>query len=681
MDTKLKKSRPFLAWLCFFFGVNILLLIFFGWIGLKDGIRDNSRDIYAVLRSDYKDYIRFKDTISNIFMNLAEAVTVEAQADNNYVSALSIADIEGINLIYYAKNLKTGKIVANTTADKLSFSENEISALPEGYDYYLYFDGEEITGKKGSQILDVYRTDSGYQSGMRRFLNGAAVRDNQKLKDTIALIFVKQEIVENPYKASSLFWIKKEADNLRLAIFGVLAVSLLGVVLTVVSIVKRKSKYEFDGKLARFTGWFWVEVKVFATIFVFFIFGRLMSGVLALNAYTEKAVAAVFILWWMYLIFIDLWINRRKVFSHNIIHSGIKLYRKYENNKPFQKKMLQRVYVLIAAESILVFFTLFFTIGIFAGGMYRSKYTIPALVFAAAGIYLLYRYLRKYTNTVKDMGLLVDHIDALKNGDMAAKRAINPGADLYDVQENLNRIQEGVGRAVEEKTQSDRMKVELITNVSHDLKTPLTSIVSYVDLLSREDGLPSHVVDYVNILSQKSERLKTLIQDLFDLSKAASGDIRLEMGKLDLGKLVRQTLADMDEQVVQSGLAIKVNMPETPVSILSDGSKLYRVFQNLFSNALKYSLTGSRVYVELLLKEQEVAVIIKNTAAYEMNFNEEEIIERFVRGDQARSTEGSGLGLAIARNFTQACGGRFDIKIDGDLFKTIVSFRVIDETV
>ncbi len=256
------------------------------------------------------------------------------------------------------------------------------------------------------------------------------------------------------------------------------------------------------------------------------------------------------------------------------------------------------------------------------------------------------------------------------------QNTINPDADLRNAEENLNLIREGIGKAVEDRTKSERMKVELITNVSHDLKTPLTSIISYVDLLGKEEGLPAHVKDYISILSEKSDRLKILIQDLFELSRAASGEMKIEMEQLDLCKLVRQTLADMNEQIQQSGLVFKTNIPEEPAYIVSDGNRLYRVLQNLLANALKYSLNDSRVYVDVLADKNAATVVVKNTANYEMNFNEEEIVERFVRGDQSRSTEGSGLGLAIARSFTQACGGRFNVRVDGDLFKVILSFDI-----
>ena len=222
---------------------------------------------------------------------------------------------------------------------------------------------------------------------------------------------------------------------------------------------------------------------------------------------------------------------------------------------------------------------------------------------------------------------------------------------------------------------SERMKVDLITNVSHDLKTPLTSIISYVDLLSKED-LPESAQDYVNILADKSYRLKNIVSDLFDLAKSTSGNLPLNMENIDLKKLIEQTLGDMEDEIEKSGNNFKINLPEQPVYIFSDGNKLYRVFQNIIGNALKYSLEGTRVFIDMEIDNNIVSVIVKNTASYEMDFTADEVVQRFNRGDKSRTTEGSGLGLSIAESYTWACGGRFAIKIDGDQFKVKLNFKV-----
>jgi len=237
-------------------------------------------------------------------------------------------------------------------------------------------------------------------------------------------------------------------------------------------------------------------------------------------------------------------------------------------------------------------------------------------------------------------------------------------------------INEGFNESIEEQMKAERMKIALITNVSHDLKTPLTSIISYVDLLSKEDGLSDTASDYIKILSDKSDRLKNIVSDLFDLAKSTSGNINLDLETLDIKKLIEQTLADMEDKIEKSGLQIKTKLPDCPVNIFSDGKKLYRVFQNIIDNALKYSLIGSRVFVELENNNGKAIATVKNTAGYEMNFTSDEILQRFNRGDKSRTTEGSGLGLSIAESFTTVCGGNFKVDIDGDLFKVAVSFKL-----
>lgn len=235
-------------------------------------------------------------------------------------------------------------------------------------------------------------------------------------------------------------------------------------------------------------------------------------------------------------------------------------------------------------------------------------------------------------------------------------------------------IDRGFDESLWERMKSERMKIDLVTNVSHDLKTPLTSMVSYVELLSEEPDLSETARDYVGILEKKTERLKTIVSDLFDLAKSTSGDIALDMEQLDVKKLIEQTLGDMADDIEKSGRQVKVRLPEEPVMVVSDGKKLYRVFQNILDNALKYSLEGTRVYVELDQGEAGPVATVKNTAAYEMTFTAEEMLQRFSRGDRSRSTEGSGLGLSIAESFTRVCGGTLSVELDGDLFKVVVAF-------
>lgn len=243
--------------------------------------------------------------------------------------------------------------------------------------------------------------------------------------------------------------------------------------------------------------------------------------------------------------------------------------------------------------------------------------------------------------------------------------------------ETYQEINKGFNESLQEQMKSERMKIDLVTNVSHDLKTPLTSIISYVDLLSKEEELSETARDYVNILAEKSNRLKNIVSDLFDLAKSTSGDINLDFESIDLKKLIEQTIGDMEDNIEKSGMQLKTKLPDSPTNIFSDGKKLYRVFQNIIDNALKYSLKGTRIFVDLEEINGKALATIKNTAGYEMDFSSQDILQRFNRGDKSRTTDGSGLGLSIAESFTNVCGGNFKIGIDGDMFKVIISFDLI----
>lgn len=227
---------------------------------------------------------------------------------------------------------------------------------------------------------------------------------------------------------------------------------------------------------------------------------------------------------------------------------------------------------------------------------------------------------------------------------------------------------------IEEQVKAEKMKIDLITNVSHDLKTPLTSIISYIDLLSKED-LDSVAREYVNVLERKSERLRKMIQDVFILTKAASGNLEAKKEKLELNKLLIQVLTDMEGEKEQSCVKVVEQFCEDSVYVMSDGDKLYRIFQNLFENALKYSLADTRVYIILEKRDGRAIITVKNVAAYEMNFSGQDALGRFFRGDKARSSEGSGLGLAIAQEFAELCGGELKVKIDGDVFEVCLVLR------
>ena len=245
--------------------------------------------------------------------------------------------------------------------------------------------------------------------------------------------------------------------------------------------------------------------------------------------------------------------------------------------------------------------------------------------------------------------------------------------DLRGLAEDINGIAGGLDEAVAARVKAERLKTELVTNISHDLKTPLTSIISYTELLAHMEGLPEEAEDYIRIIAKKSSRLEALTRDLFDISKAQSGNEEIILERLDVGLLLEQAGAEHEQELRGAGLTLCVDAPKQ-LYIMADGRKMSRVLGNLMSNALKYAMKGTRVFLNARTEGDEVVLECKNIASYLMDFKGDEIIGRFVRGEESRTTEGNGLGLAIVRSYVTLCGGRFAVVVDGDLFKAIMRF-------
>lgn len=287
--------------------------------------------------------------------------------------------------------------------------------------------------------------------------------------------------------------------------------------------------------------------------------------------------------------------------------------------------------------------------------------------FAAIGIALSFSSVEKHTKSIAEGDL--DHkIDT--------RYLLAP---LKNHGENLNRISDGLNAAVGERMKSERMKTELITNVSHDIKTPLTSIINYVDLLSKETEMNETTAEYLLVLQRQSARLKKLTDDIVEASKASSGALTIQPSPCDLGILLEQTSGEYQEKFQECNLTVLLTKPEKEVTVFADGRRLWRVFDNLMNNVCKYALPGTRVYLSLVEEDGRAVLSFRNISKDPLNIRPEELTERFVRGDASRHSEGSGLGLAIARSLVELQGGTFEISIDGDLFKATVTFPLMTE--
>jgi signal transduction histidine kinase len=290
------------------------------------------------------------------------------------------------------------------------------------------------------------------------------------------------------------------------------------------------------------------------------------------------------------------------------------------------------------------------------------------LAFDAAGFYLVIRIMRQL-QTLQTAG------QKLAGGDLSyTVDTENMLPVLKEHGENLNAVSVGMSRAVNERMKSERFKTELITNVSHDLKTPLTSIVSYVDLLKKEPIESEKARGYIDVLERQSQKLKKLTTDLVDASKASSGAIPVNLEKLDLVELVRQSAGEYTEKFAAAAIDPVLTLPEEEVFVCADGRLLWRVLDNLLGNAVKYAQSGTRLYMDIEQKDGETDLIIKNISREPLNIPAEELMERFVRGDSSRHTDGSGLGLSIASSLMELMGGRLTLQLDGDLFKALLIF-------
>lgn len=272
---------------------------------------------------------------------------------------------------------------------------------------------------------------------------------------------------------------------------------------------------------------------------------------------------------------------------------------------------------------------------------------------------------------VESFNLIKEGVEQIKNGDLHHRIEVDGKGEFSQLAENINRITDGLKKAVDSEIKSERLKTELITNVSHDIRTPLTSIITYVDLLKLEND-PEMIAEYVDVLDQKSKRLQHLTDDLFEAAKASSGSIPVQLERIDIVSLLTQGIGEMDEKIEASSLDFKLAHPTEKVYVKADGKLLWRSIENLFSNIFKYALPTSRVYISVEDLGNEILVTFKNISAYELNISVDELMERFKRGDESRSSQGSGLGLSIAESLIHIQNGKFLVQVDGDLFKVMI---------
>ena len=358
--------------------------------------------------------------------------------------------------------------------------------------------------------------------------------------------------------------------------------------------------------------------------------------------------AAVFSLLLILILSIVRHIKKGTIFRHSVIY--IILSRTTE------------ALIKIASSGPLMYKTIGAAIMIIMAAVYAAGN--PVLIGAIIIVTIFF-----IQDKVRNFQKIQEGLKIAKSGDYEFKIDLSGRGEFKQLSADINEITSGLKIAVQNEVKSEKMKTELITNVSHDIKTPLTSIISYVDLLKREGLSSENAPKYLDVLERKSNRLKKLTEDLFEAAKATSGNIEPKFERVHINSLIEQLLGELDEKINESNLIFKVTASDEKIYAKADGRLLSRVMENLLSNIFKYALKGSRVYIEISEDENNVWVSFKNISAYELNIPVDELMERFKRGDESRSSEGYGLGLAIARSLIEVQNGVLDISIDGDLFK------------
>lgn len=506
-------------------------------------------------------------------------------------------------------------------------------------------------------------------NGMADYFFGGGNQMNWPAEDMTLIIGIDTELsaVDDIYEASQEYqqlhpWIK-------VCIFSGL-VSLMGWIISLVYLTLATGRRTGESQIhLNPIDKIKTEILVAAFIFVMVEFVILIAkvnsdewavyGIIVASGTVSLVIDGLFLIFYLSMV--------RRMKAEMLWETSLACWLERGVRKVFAKrKTTVRVILLFAGHMAVCF--------ILAVGAFYYQNVIALLLLLLFSAWECYMILRK---TVEQYQIR-QGVEKIRDGALSEKIDLEElHGEERSLAEAINNIGEGLLHAVDDSTKNERMKADLITNVSHDIKTPLTSIINYVNLIKLEKIDNERVHGYIKILDEKSQRLKQLTADLVEASKISSGNVKLDMQVIDLVELVYQTSGEFNEKFEQKELTIVTKLPKTAVLIRADGRQLYRVIENLYNNVAKYALEKTRVYVDIAYAEEKVIFSIKNVSERSLareNSNAGDLTERFIRGDSSRTTEGSGLGLSIAKSLTVLMGGTFDITVDGDLFKAAITF-------
>lgn len=582
----------------------------------NDVDRDETREQIGDIISNTK-YLIINDNTKEYYSN-TDYNTPKAFKDNLKGQCDLVIKIRDYRVVNYIKNLE-GKTYKNNIdiTDKLL-------RTPKIKDGEIYVSIPKNID--GENYLDYLKSDFINMGNLLKIM--IIVESSSLILGIVAMILYKRN-------RSYLF----DNDSIWLKLSKLVPLEFYGFTLFLSIVLLTQS---IDGYYDLLTGFIWCFLSIGYMLTVAYIFNR------QINSYD----------------------NKLDFFKTTFV------YRAYKFITKLFKKTLQLTRSMALAKRIIILAIVCIVANVFMMIFAINDYNI--LIAMIASVVTIGGFAYYVLKKLSYLSYIMDGTQRIKNGDIHHKLQLIGEDNFTTLADNINNIRDGLDKAIDSQLRSERMKSELITNVSHDLKTPLTSIINYIELIKKEENItPEYLKDYVNVLDSKSKRLKVLIEDLFEASKASSGNIELNMEKIDIIQLLRQSIGELEEKLSEANLDLKINVPEDKVYVRADGRRLYRVLENLLSNISKYSLSNTRVYIDITEVEGRVKLIMKNISSYELNFDPEEIMERFKRADDSRNTEGSGLGLAIARDLVKLQGGEFAIDIDGDLFKSIIEFDSI----
>ena len=529
----------------------------------------------------------------------------------------------------------------------------------------IYVDGKEINNNIISKLI--YYNKYSYHTYYDRYEPNNIYAYDYNEKQSISIyIWMPQEIKKGDVVYENLKRVEININRFYLSC-GSFIMFIILAILCLVSLSKNKSKINIIEDIVNKIKVWPIEAKVGIGILGWiswnttYIYYNANNYIRRLNLISVIWTSLALLIYYVLIRVIIINYNERTLFKNNIT---IKCWN-------YLSEIMTR-YSLI--KTFLIMSGLYVISGLllFVVSAILNIFPIGILI----GIILTIIYIVIFIKELIYLDKIIIGSKAATEGKLNCNIEEKGRGHLRELAHDINNIRDGLRKSIESEIKSENMKTELITNVSHDLKTPLTSIINYIDLLKRENIESETAKDYINILDKKSQRLKVLIDDLFEASKATSGAMELNITKIDIVQLLKQSLGENDERFKNSNLSVKLDIPDTKIFINGDGQRLYRVFENLISNIVKYSLSNTRVYIQMYVDdENKVVIIMRNISAYELDFCANEITNRFKRGDSSRSTEGSGLGLAIAKSIVELHGGKFNIEVDGDLFKSIIKLN------